>query len=122
MLQLVLTSVVLYIGSDVADLVLYPFAGNTYAIPGICFILALFGRFIWNTGMAEISASDNVYEKLDKLTRIHLWRWFLVQLGTLILLSYTLIEGNFYYFIFALLNIIYYFTLRPKIFGMIGEV
>lgn len=122
MLQLVLTSVVLYIGSDVADLVLYPFAGNTYAIPGICFILALFGRFIWNTGMAEISASDNLYDKLDKLTRIHLWRWSLVQLGTLILLSYTLIEGNFYYFIFALFNIVYYFTLRPKLFEMIGEV
>ena len=48
-------------------------------------------------------------------------RWFLVQLGTLILLSYTLIEGNFYYFIFAPFNIVYYFTLRPKIFGMIEK-
>jgi hypothetical protein len=43
-------------------------------------------------------------------------------LGTLILLTYTLIEGNFYYFIFALVNIVYFFTLRPKIFGLAGEL
>ena len=71
--------------------------------------------------MKEINGSDNLLEKLEVLTKIHVWRWILVQLGTLILLTYTVVESNFYYFIFALVNIVYFFTLRPKIFGLIGE-
>ena len=121
MIQLVLTSVVLYVGSESAEILLLPFEGNTYAIPGIAFVLVLLGRYVWNNGMKEINGSDNLLEKLELLTKIHIWRWVLVQLGTLILLAYTLIEGNFYYFIFALVNIVYFFTLRPKIFGLIGE-
>ena len=121
MIQLVLTSVVLYVGSESAKILLLPFEGNTYAIPGIAFVLVLLGRYVWNNGMKEINGSDNLLEKLELLTKIHIWRWVLVQLGTLILLTYTLIDSNFYYFIFALVNIVYFFTLRPKIFGLIGE-
>ena len=121
MIQLVLTSVVLYVGSESAKIILLPFNGNTYAIPGIAFVLVLLGRYIWNNGMKEINGSDNLLEKLEVLTKIHVWRWILVQLGTLILLTYTVVESNFYYFIFALVNIVYFFTLRPKIFGLIGE-
>jgi hypothetical protein len=121
MIQLVLTSVVLYVGSESAEILLLPFEGNTYAIPGIAFVLVLLGRYVWNNGMKEINGSDNLLEKLEILTKIHIWRWVLVQLGTLILLTYTLIDSNFYYFIFALVNIVYFFTLRPKIFGLIGE-
>lgn len=121
MIQLVLTSVVLYVGSESAKILLLPFEGNTYAIPGIAFVLVLLGRYVWNNGMKEINGSDNLLEKLEILTKIHIWRWVLVQLGTLILLTYTLVDSNFYYFIFALVNIVYFFTLRPKIFGLIGE-
>ena len=121
MIQLVLTSVVLYVGSESAKIFLLPFEGNTYAIPGIAFVLVLLGRFVWNNGMKDINTSDNLLEKLELLTKIHIWRWVLVQLGTLILLAYTLVDSNFYYFIFALVNIVYFFTLRPKIFGLIGE-
>ncbi|MDC1022466.1 hypothetical protein OAQ85_03420 [Schleiferiaceae bacterium] len=121
MIQLVLTSVVLYVGSETAKIFLLPFEGNTYAIPGIAFVLVLLGRFVWNNGMKDINTSDNLLEKLELLTKIHIWRWVLVQLGTLILLAYTLVDSNFYYFIFALVNIVYFFTLRPKIFGLIGE-
>ena len=121
MIQLVLTSVVLYVGSESAKILILPFEGNTYAIPGIAFVLVLLGRYVWNNGMKEINGSDNLLEKLELLTKIHIWRWVLVQLGTLILLTYTLIDSNFYYFIFALVNIVYFFTLRPKIFGLIGE-
>ena len=121
MIQLVLTSVVLYVGSESANILLLPFEGNTYAIPGIAFVLVLLGRYVWNNGMKEINGSDNLLEKLELLTKIHIWRWVLVQLGTLILLTYTLVDSNFYYFIFALVNIVYFFTLRPKIFGLIVE-
>ena len=72
--------------------------------------------------MREINTTEELFTKLEILTKIHIWRWVLVQLGTLILLTYTLIEGNFYYFILPLLNIVYFFTLRPKIFGLAGEL
>ena len=121
MIQLVLTSVVLYVGSESANILLLPFEGNTYAIPGIAFVLVLLGRYVWNNCMKEINGSDNLLEKLELLTKIHIWRWVLVQLGNLILLTYTIVDSNFYYFIFALVNIVYFFTLRPKIFGLIGE-
>ena len=121
MIQLVLTSVVLYVDSESAKILLLPFEGNTYAIPGIAFVLVLLGRYVWNNGMKEINGSNDLLEKLELLTKIHIWRWVLVQLGTLILLTYTLVDSNFYYFIFALVNIVYFFTLRPKIFGLIGE-
>ena len=89
MIQLVLTSVVLYVGSESAEILLLPFEGNTYAIPGIAFVLVLLGRYVWNNGMKEINGSDNLLDKLELLTKIHIWRWVLVQLGTLILLTYT---------------------------------
>lgn len=122
MLQLVLTSVVLYVSGNSSSIKLYPFEANTYAIPGISFVLILFGRYVWNNGMREISGLEDVFEKLEVLTKIHIWRWILVQLGTLIPLAFTLIEGNYYYFIFALANIVYFFTLRPKIFGLTTEL
>ncbi|MDA7722742.1 hypothetical protein N8851_06640 [Schleiferiaceae bacterium] len=66
--------------------------------------------------MHQISAEKEIDEKLRVLTKMHIWQWVVVQFATVLLLSYTLIEANFFYFIFALVNIIYFITLRPKIF------
>jgi hypothetical protein len=85
-------------------------------VPAFALLLVVWGRLQWNNGMREISNSENLLDKLELLTRIHVWQWVLVQLATLLLLAYTLVEGNYYYFIFALVNIIYFFTLRPKLF------
>ena len=73
MIQLVLTSVVLYVASDTASVFLMPFAGNTYAIPGIAFVLVLLGRYVWNNGMREINSTEELFTKLEILTKIHIW-------------------------------------------------
>ncbi|MGB1090196.1 MAG: hypothetical protein ACPGYN_05565, partial [Schleiferiaceae bacterium] len=80
------------------------------------------GKTIWNKGMVKISQTQEIEDKLQVLTRIHIWQWVMVELATILLLTYTLMESNFFYFIFALVNIIYFFTLRPKIFSLTGGI
>ena len=76
---------------------------------------ALFGKWIWTKGLQQISSEEELEDKLRTLTKMHIWQWVVVQFATVLLLSYTLIEANYFYFIFALVNIIYFITLRPKI-------
>jgi hypothetical protein len=70
----------------------------------------------------KISQTEEMQDKLKILTKIHIWQWIMVELGTVLLLTYSLVESNFIYFIFALVNIIYFFTLRPKIFSLSGGI
>lgn len=116
MVQLVLTVVVIYVTQEDADVFCSLAEPSNVIVPAFALLLVVGGRLQWNNGMREISNSENLLDKLELLTRIHVWQWVLVQLATLLLLAYTLVEGNYYYFIFALVNIIYFFTLRPKLF------
>lgn len=116
MVQLVLTVVVIYVTQEDADVFCSMTEPSNVIVPAFALLLVVGGRLQWNNGMREISNSENLLDKLELLTRIHVWQWVLVQLATLLLLAYTLVEGNYYYFIFALVNIIYFFTLRPKLF------
>ena len=116
LMQLVITSVVLYAAQESA-VITYEIAQLTNtAAPVAAGLNAIFGKWIWNKGMHQISAEKEIDEKLRILTKMHIWQWVVVQFATVLLLSYTLIEANFFYFIFALVNIIYFITLRPKIF------
>ncbi len=116
LLQLVVTSVVLYAAQDTA-VISYDITRITNtAAPVAAGLNACFGKWIWTKGMQHISAEEELEDKLRTLTKMHVWQWIVVQFATILLLSYTLIEANFFYFIFALVNIIYFITLRPKIF------
>jgi hypothetical protein len=95
---------------------------NHIAIPIIAGAMGTFGKSIWNRGILKISLTEEIEEKLKILTQIHIWQWIMVELATIILLTFTLMESNFFYFIFALVNIIYFFTLRPKIFSLTGGI
>ena len=123
MMQLMLTVVVIYIASDQVD-VYFPAEeiGTALSIPGMAIVLGLMGKQVWKSGMERISKEEELDQKLQILTRIHIYQWALVQFGTILLLTFTLIHANFYYFIFSLVNIIYFFTLRPKIFSLTGGV
>lgn len=116
MVQLVLTVVVIYVTQEDADVFCSLSEYSNTLVPAVSLLLVVIGRMQWNSGMKEISNSDNLLDKLELLTKIHVWQWVLVQLATLLLLVFTLVEANYYYFIFALVNIIYFFTLRPKLF------
>jgi hypothetical protein len=122
MAQLVITTIVLYAAQENAVVEFAWGNWNHLVIPVVAGVLDSLGRTIWNKGMVKISHTEELEEKLKILTRIHIWQWIMVELGTVLLLTYTLVESNFIYFVFALVNIIYFFTLRPKIFSLSGGV
>jgi len=122
MAQLVITTVVLYAAQDDAVIQFTWGQWNQLVIPFIAGVLGSLGRTIWNKGMVKISQTEEMQDKLKILTKIHIWQWIMVELGTVLLLTYSLVESNFIYFIFALVNIIYFFTLRPKIFSLSGGI
>ena len=116
LLQLVVTSVVLYTAQENAVITFDIQRLTNTAAPVVAGRNALFGKWIWARGMQQLSTEEELEDKLRTLTKVHIWQWVIVQFATILLLSYTLIEANFFYFIFALVNIIYFITLRPKIF------
>ena len=120
-IQLIMTVVVLYSAKEDAVIQCSMNKISSFSIPSFVFGLAALGKGLWNKGLLTIEVEDDIDTKFEILTKIHIWQWVLVQLGTLMLLTFTLMESNFYYFMFALVNIIYFFTLRPKIFSLTGE-
>lgn len=122
MAQLVITAIVMYVAQDTAGIRFNWDNWNHILIPLTAGVLDSLGRTFWKRGLIRIVQIEEVAEKLKVLTRIHIWQWIMVELGTVLLLTFTLMESNFLYFIFALVNIIYFFTLRPKIFSLTGGV
>ena len=116
LLQLVVTSVVLCTAEETA-VISYDISHITNTVaPVAAGLNAFYGKWIWTRGMQHIATEEELEDKLRFLTRMHVWQWIVVQFATIFLLTYTLIESNFFYFIFALVNIIYFITLRPRIF------
>ena len=116
LLQLVVTFVVLYAAQENAVITFDIQRLTNTVAPVVAGLNAFFGKWIWTRGMQQLSTEEELEDKLRTLTKMHIWQWVVVQFATILLLSYTLIEANFFYFIFALVNIIYFITLRPKIF------
>tara|TARA_B100002019_G_C21186693_1_gene556602 strand:- start:160 stop:528 length:369 start_codon:yes stop_codon:yes gene_type:complete len=122
MAQLVITVVVIYVAQDQFNMRFEWGYWNHIVIPAVAGVLGSLGKTIWNKGILRISQTEEIEEKLKVLTQIHILQWVMVELATILLLTYTLMESNFFYFIFALVNIIYFFTLRPKIFSLTGGI
>jgi len=122
MAQLVITVVVIYVAQDQSNVRFEWGYWNHVLIPAVAGVLGSLGKTIWNKGILRISQIEEIEEKLKVLTQIHILQWVIVELATILLLTYTLMESNFFYFIFALVNIIYFFTLRPKIFSLTGGI
>ena len=117
MMQFVMTVVVVYAAPSSVTFVADWAHFELILVPFVAMLLVFSGNYSWNKGMAAISEQDEMDEKLKILTNIHIKRWIAVELATMILLTYTLVESNYYYFNFALVNMIYFLTLRPKIFS-----
>jgi hypothetical protein len=117
MMQIVIVNVVLYAAPDQMSLKIHWPNFEIIAVPILAFVLVVLGNLAWSKGMQTISYQESIDDKLKTLTNIHIARWIAVELASMILLTYTLVDSNFYYFQFALVNIIYFLTLRPKIFS-----
>jgi hypothetical protein len=84
-------------------------------IPLATLVLDIVGNRVFTSGLSSITTED-LEKSLQKLARIHLIRWALVEIGTLLLIVFAMLYNNHFFSAFALANIIYFITLRPKLF------
>jgi hypothetical protein len=84
-------------------------------IPLAALVLDIVGNRVFSSGISSITTED-LEKSMQKLARIHLVRWALVEIGTLMLIIFSMMYSNHFFSAFALANIIYFITLRPKLF------
>jgi hypothetical protein len=76
----------------------------------------IIGNRIFNRQILDLGSLDDMQKALQKLAKAYLIQWMLVETATLLLIIYTLISVNHFFSLFALANIIYFITLRPRLF------
>lgn len=86
------------------------------AIPLAALILDIIANKVFANGFSKLSQEKELSESLEKLNRIHIIRWILVEAATFILLIFTVVTNNHFFSAFAAINILYFYTLRPKVF------
>lgn len=85
-------------------------------IPLAALVLDVVGNKLFSNGFAKLSSERDLSDALEKLNRIHIIRWALVEGATFLLIVFALMSENHFFSAFAATNIVYFFTLRPKIF------
>lgn len=116
-MQLFITSLVVYLLPPTTKMSFSIFDLTNWAVPAFTLSLVVWGRRQFNLGLIEVAELEEWDEKFKLLTLIHIRQWIAVEFGTLLLMSYALIEKNFFYFTLGLVNLIYFYTLRPKLFS-----
>ncbi len=95
----------------------YHYKEITYtAIPLSALILDILANKVFSSGFARLTQEKEIEESLNKLNRIHIIRWILVEAATFLLLIFTVVTNNHFFSAFAAINIVYFYTLRPKLF------
>ena len=72
-------------------------------------------RKIFQQQFNRISEIEDLQKKMQVIQLAHVIEWIMVEVGTLILLVFAQLEGNHFFSVLAVFNILYFFTLRPKI-------
>ncbi len=84
-------------------------------IPVAALVADIFASRIFNKGIQNLATTD-LQTSFQRLTTLHLIRWALVEGASFILLVFAMITENHFFTAFAIVNIIYFATLRPRLF------
>jgi len=96
----------------------YKIQDLTYsAIPILAIIIAFLGNRYFAQGFKNLVMETEINQSLQRLTTIHIVRWAMVEAGTFMLLAATINTSNHYFTAFAMANIAYFITLRPRLFN-----
>jgi hypothetical protein len=84
-------------------------------VPISALVLDYLGGVYYKSAFRKNSDKEDVMERLERLQTAHIVRFALTEGATLLLLVISLVDDNQFFLVFAILNILYFFTLRPKI-------
>lgn len=79
----------------------------------------------WNLFQQKISTSESDAELLDKVHQVqgaYIVLWVMVQIGTFLLLVFSILEENDFFIVLSIAQIIFYITLRPRLFNFLDEM
>ncbi len=79
----------------------------------------------WNLFQQKISTDTEDSDMLEKVHRVqgaYIILWVMVQIGTFLLLIFSLLEENDYFILLALAQMAFYMTLRPRLFNFLDEM
>ena len=119
-IALLFTQLVLFVSGmmllEDADFIYHYKTVSFTAIPLAALILDFIANKVFTNGFQKLSQEKEIEESLNKLNRIHIIRWILVEAATFLLLIFTVVTNNHFFSAFAAINIVYFYTLRPKLF------
>lgn len=84
-------------------------------IPIAALILDVVASRLFNKGIQSLTTTD-FQTSFQRLTSLHIIRWAMVEGATFLLLVFAMSTGNHFFTAFAVVNIIFFATLRPRLF------
>lgn len=94
----------------------------TWAIPLGIVGLDYVAWHVFNQKISSIREEQDMLERVHILQGAYIVQWVMVQAGTFLLLTFSLLEMNDYYIALSLAQILYYSTLRPRLFNFSEDV
>lgn len=79
----------------------------------------------WNLFQQRIYSQEKEAELIDKIQEVqgaYIVLWVMVQIGTFLLLVFSILEKNDYFIALSIAQIIFYTTLRPRLFNFLDEL
>ena len=88
------------------------------AIPLIAIVLDIIANRVFISGFNKLTQEQDLERSMQKLNSIHVLRWGIVESATFMLIFFSMITSNHFFTAFAAANIVYFYTLKPKIFTL----
>ena len=108
-------AVIYYINSNGALFSFNPRDIPTFSLPVMVLSTNFIAHKIFQQQFNRISEIEDLEKKMQVIQLAHVIEWIMVEVGTLLLLVFAQLEGNHFFSVLAVFNILYFFTLRPKI-------
>ncbi len=108
-------AVIYYINSNGALFSFNPQDIPTFSLPIMVLSTNFIAHKIYQQQFNRIAEIDDLQKKMQIIQLAHVIEWIMVGVGTLLLLVFAQLEGNHFFSVLAVFNILYFFTLRPKV-------
>lgn len=84
-------------------------------IPVVALVLDVVASRMFNKGIQNLTTTD-LQTSFQRLTSLHIIRWAMVEGASFLLLVVAMSTENHFFTAFAVVNIIFFATLRPRLF------